>query len=568
MLVNTLHSSMLTSPARTITGKVELYTGSTLTSTFLGSDKLANFTVNRAGDTKFFGYGISQELELHLIDNKRECTVCKDNVLRSYFGVDGDYVTTTPKFYVTDVTRDENTNAITVKASDVIYKARLHTLNEIILEPPYTIRQLASAIAQFLGLTVSIVNVTDNCFDTSYEEGGNFSGNELLRAVLDDIAEATQTIYYIDSSDNLVFKRLDVNGAAVTIIDKSNYFTLKAKDALTLTSICHTTELGDNLTAPPEPALGVTQYVRDNALWNLRTDLNILLDNAVAAIGGLTIAPFACDWRGNYLLEIGDKISFAAKEGTVTTYLLNDQYTYNGGLKGLSSWETSTQEETESNPTNLGDKINQTFARVDKLEQNITLYVGDIVQEQLGGALTDVEGRVSKLELTTEGIDSTVKELQSTTNTHTTKIGQLEIDADAITTKVSSLETETSTSIDSLNDRVTSISQEAALKVTSEEVGILIERTLSEGVDKVVTSSKKFTFDDNGLSIVSNSSNITTEITENGMKIIRAGEEVLTADNEGVKAEDLHATTYLIIGETSRLEDRNNRTACFWIKEG
>ena len=38
------------------------------------------------------------------------------------------------------------------------------------------------------------------------------------------------------------------------------------------------------------------------------------------------------------------------------------------------------------------------------------------------------------------------------------------------------------------------------------------------------------------------------------------------ADNLGVKAEDLHATTYLIIGNNSRLEDYNtNRTGCFWI---
>ena len=49
------------------------------------------------------------------------------------------------------------------------------------------------------------------------------------------------------------------------------------------------------------------------------------------------------------------------------------------------------------------------------------------------------------------------------------------------------------------------------------------------------------------------------------MKIFRSSTEVLTADNEGVKAEDLHATTYLIIGETSRLEDKDGRTVCYWI---
>ena len=50
------------------------------------------------------------------------------------------------------------------------------------------------------------------------------------------------------------------------------------------------------------------------------------------------------------------------------------------------------------------------------------------------------------------------------------------------------------------------------------------------------------------------------------MKVKKNDEEVLTANNEGVKAIDLHATTFLIIGEYSRLEDfGGNRTGCFWI---
>lgn len=566
---------MLTSPSRTISGKVELYVGSTLTSTFLGEGKdkpsIASFTVNRACDTKFFGFGICQELELHLIDKKRTCVICKDNVLKAYLGVEGDYVSTTPKFYVTDVIRDENTNGLTVKASDLIYKARLHTISEISITAPYTVRQLAAAIAQFLGLSISIVNVSDNSFDIVHENGANFGGDELLRTILDDIAEATQTIYYIDSSDNLVFKRLDVHGAAVITIDKSNYFKLTSKEALTLTSICHATELGDNLTATTG-ATGITQYVRDNCLWNLRTDLNTLLDNAIAAVGGMSIEPFTCDWRSNYLIELGDKVNFVAKDDVVTAYLLNDKYTYNGGLSGTSSWEMPPpQEETATNPTNLGDKINQTFARVDKIEKNITLYVGEVVKEEIenavGDSIIEVEQKVSQLELTTEGINGEVSEIKTVDDTQNTKLSQLEIAANSVTTRVSTIETKTDNSIDALNNRVNSIAQETALKVDAKGVEIIVEESLTKGVEKVVTSSKKYSFDDNGLDISSNSSNINTTITEDGMRIYRAGDEVLVANNDGVKAEDLHATTYLIIGETSRLEDRANRTACFWIGE-
>jgi hypothetical protein len=51
------------------------------------------------------------------------------------------------------------------------------------------------------------------------------------------------------------------------------------------------------------------------------------------------------------------------------------------------------------------------------------------------------------------------------------------------------------------------------------------------------------------------------------MAVFRDSGEVLTADNTGVKAENLHATTYLIVGVNSRLEnyDNGSRTGCFWI---
>ena len=60
-----------------------------------------------------------------------------------------------------------------------------------------------------------------------------------------------------------------------------------------------------------------------------------------------------------------------------------------------------------------------------------------------------------------------------------------------------------------------------------------------------------------------------TQITDDGMKIYKNSEIMLTANNQGVDAKNLHATTYLIIGENSRMEDytegTSKRTAVFWI---
>ena len=96
------------------------------------------------------------------------------------------------------------------------------------------------------------------------------------------------------------------------------------------------------------------------------------------------------------------------------------------------------------------------------------------------------------------------------------------------------------------------------------EICLQIQQELSNGVDKVITSTG-FTFNDDGLTVSKTGSEMTTQITEDGMKVNRDNTEVLTADNTGVKAENLHATTYLIIGDNSRFEDFAGRVGCFWI---
>ena len=91
---------------------------------------------------------------------------------------------------------------------------------------------------------------------------------------------------------------------------------------------------------------------------------------------------------------------------------------------------------------------------------------------------------------------------------------------------------------------------------------------MSKGTNKVSTSTG-FTFDDNGLKVSKSDSEMSTQITEDGMKVYRNDEVVLTANNQGVDAKNLHATTYLIIGSHSRMEDFSEdgvkRTAMFWI---
>ena len=333
----------INSPVRSIRVKVELFDGSTLLNTFHTSDRLINLSIERIGeDSKFFGFGISQRLNLHLIDKERELDIPTSDSLKVYFSSDGvNYVCANPLFYVSRVNRDENTNELSVTAYDAIYKANSIQVSNLVLTSQdetntYTIEDYAEACANALGVGLQIAAGAAESFALSYEEGANFEGSETVREALNAIAEATQTIYYIDSNNNLVFKRLDLAGAAVLNIDKSKYITLKSGENRRLGTITHATELGDNVSVSTVVA-GSTQYIRDNPFWELREDIATLLDNALLAVGGLTINQFSCEWRGNPLLEIGDKISLTTKDNnTVISYLLDDTLSYNGALSQSS----------------------------------------------------------------------------------------------------------------------------------------------------------------------------------------------------------------------------------------
>ena len=485
--------TMINAPARQIRARAELYNGSALSRIFSYEDALKEFTIERVGeDSKFFGFGVCQKLSLKLIDIDRAINITTANTLEIAFGVESDYIYSTPYFSVTEVHRDENTGELSVTAYDALYKAGQHYVSEVPLPTgTLSIKDYAVACAVFLGLPLNAEGVQIPAFNTTYAEGANLEGTESVRELLNAIAEATQTIYYINSNWELVFKRLDKDGAAVLTIDKEKYITLNSKTNRRLSAICSATELGDNVTAEMDQN-GTTQYVRNNPFWDMREDIAELVESAIADVGGLTINQFDCAWRGNFLLEIGDKIDLVTKDGdTVTAYVFNDTISYNGFLAENTQWSyTDNDGETASNPSTLGAALKQTYAKVDKVNKRI-----DIVAS--------------------ESADTKAK------------MTQLQIDTDSA---------------------IISIREETA-----------------EGQNKVVTETG-YKFDADGLTVSKAGSEMSTQITEDGMTISRGKKQMLVADNTGVIAEDLHAKTYLIIGTNSRIEDyKRNRTACFWI---
>ena len=144
-------------------------------------------------------------------------------------------------------------------------------------------------------------------------------------------------------------------------------------------------------------------------------------------------------------------------------------------------------------------------------------------------------------------------------------VSALAVKADSITASVKEVETKTDNAINSVNGSIETLTKEVTSKMTKESVSWEIQSALENGASKVVTSTG-YTLDEEGLTVEKSGSEMKTQITENGMTVYQNNEAVLIANNNGVDARNLHATTYLIVGGRSRFENYgNNRTGCFWI---
>ena len=190
----------------------------------------------------------------------------------------------------------------------------------------------------------------------------------------------------------------------------------------------------------------------------------------------------------------------------------------------------------------------------------LTLTISDVKMEKGNKATSwspapeDVESDITSIESETKSLKSTVSSLQ--------------LGADSISASVKSLEESMVNTTNGLASDISNIQEQVNLKMSTNDVKLEIQKEMSKGANKVSTSTG-FTFDENGLNVSKSDSEMRTQITEDGMKIYKNSDVMLTANNQGVDAKNLHATTYLIIGNNSRMEDftenGSKRTAVFWI---
>ena len=189
-------------------------------------------------------------------------------------------------------------------------------------------------------------------------------------------------------------------------------------------------------------------------------------------------------------------------------------------------------------------------------------------------AMFETGNKPSSWQPAPEDIDDNINDTAENLNTVLTKtitdhVAAIQENSDSIVASVEKLQTTVNEDINGLRDDIETVRNKVELQLTEDEVNIQIDKKLQNGVNKVETSTG-FKFDEDGLNVSKSGSPTNTQITENGMKVknTESGDDMLTADKDGVDAKNLRASTYLIVGGRSRFENYGtNRTGCFWIGE-
>lgn len=509
--------------ARQITGKVIYYNLAGEPVELAPEGDLVSFSIEKTAPSgKLFGFALSQKITVEAL--KIHDGIQKGTKLVPYLGIVSNDVETNielPYFYVDTVEFNKVNKTTTITGYDIL--SNKTAIKDINITYPITAQAYAIQVLAAIGATIG--DFEGYNFNIANAEAANWNGYEVVQDVLADIAEASGTICYVTSGNNVKFRLIDSDVVDDTLTP-ANYFAFSTGDTITLNRFGASNELGNSL------AIGVDgdiQVLWENAFMPQDNEwsLNSALTQISLLLKGTQGLAYNLIWRGCPYYEIGDHIKIVelpkepgAEPEEKHVFYFNETLTYNGGMRAVSNWETIENEEVDAAPPTVSTLISKTMAKVDKVNQEITL-LAQKVEENDAGKLTE-------------------------------EIAELKVTTDAITAEVSK-------NSDDL--------EYVQTQLTSENLSVLVNTEVNS-----IKTSTGFTFDGSGLNISKDGAATTTNLNENGMIIYDLNQDaVLTVNNVGVSATNLQANTYLIIGDRSRFENYDDangtaRTGCFWLQ--
>lgn len=259
--------------------------------------------------------------------------------------------------------------------------------------------------------------------------------------------------------------------------------------------------------------------------------LNVIAERLYNEIVDVYYRPFNATMRGNPCVEVGDDLIIHTKTGTeVYGYVLERT------IKGIQT---------------LKDTFEAKGTKVYAIK-------GNSIQKEI----RQLKGKSNVLERNVEETKSTIKDVET----------GLSAEIVQNTQTISQTVAEANQKIDSESEALKNAQSELQQKIDSLSLEFKeeIAKTNEQGEEISELKKTSYKFDTEDLTIKKSGSELSTKINEDGMRVYKNDEEMLKANNEGVDAVNLHAKTYLIVGNNSRFEDYENengesRTACFWV---
>lgn len=209
-------------------------------------------------------------------------------------------------------------------------------------------------------------------------------------------------------------------------------------------------------------------------------ELQAIADKILAEINGIYYKPFEAKCIGNPCLEVGDAIRLSTARASIHSYILQRKLT---GVQALRDTYTADGEQEQSENVNsvsnsivqlkgktntLTRTVDETILELEDLESDTNTRFEQTSEEILliAERTTENEQAITSVSLTADGLSARIEEVDG-------KVTSLSVTSDEIKTSVSDLETST-------NSKITQLSNEISLRVTSGEVQSMIDVSLDE----------------------------------------------------------------------------------------
>ena len=406
---------------------------------------------------------------------------------------------------------------------------------------PYTLLTFAKKVCEACGLTLINEEIPNGMYPVQAFSAQGITGRQLMQW----IGQIAGRFCRATKEGNLEFAWYAPKETVISPFGDKAYFLngLSYEDyqVAPIEKVhIHLTDTDVGAVYPDDENLENTYNISGNYLLtandtqSLQEVAKVIYEN----LQGVSYTPCKVSMAARCDVHAGDVIQVTDRNGkTFPVYVMRKTQT---GQKDILECTGSYRRDSSTAVNN--SRYAAVSGKVLELQKNI---------EGLRLENREAQGNLTNLSLDVDGLRVENKKTQG-------DLAKLSVSAEEIAAEVATQASE----MERVQAQMTRVQQ------TMQDVSIQVQAVQENGTDKVVTQTG-YVFDTGGLKISKSGDEMENVLDNTGMYVKRDGNVMLQANNQGVKATNLHATTYLIIGSgsgRSRIEDYGtNRMGCFWV---